>query len=472
VPLDIANKRGKKNMDYQLIDNSVLFAGQMKYVKGDIVPGSALSPELLKQYLRYKRLIPAQEAVVVSKPLTHSIKLSISVMAHPTREKYFPYLKKRLGGVPFSVDQKNCLLENSKASWRLYDRDVDFHVVIQDDSIVCDNFKERAIAFINEQEERRINERRPIQGYNFYFMKEKNETLKVENGCYMDNVTRGGVAICLPVKIIEAMLIEFDKQTSRHDDDRISAFMKKNGYKMCFPVPSLIDHKNEMKSLAGINETRKAWKFIDDMKVTIPKIIHQLWIGPKSAPLKWMYTWQDKNPEWEYRLWDEKAIMGTKWINQKHIDYYMSKGIWHGAKDVCQYEILYNHGGCFFDADAECLQHIDDLFLDEYDAWSYWENEKVRPGLIMPLLAATPGSKFAAELIGGLFQKSEVGEPWIDTGNKYVGEMYAKTKHNVKIYPSHYMSPEHFTGEKYTGFGKVYANHHFGTTLNIYNKGI
>ena len=28
----------------------------------------------------------------------------------------------------------------------------------------------------------------------------------------------------------------------------------------------------------------------------IPKIIHQLWIGPKPAPSKLMQTWKEKNP--------------------------------------------------------------------------------------------------------------------------------------------------------------------------------
>ena len=29
----------------------------------------------------------------------------------------------------------------------------------------------------------------------------------------------------------------------------------------------------------------------------IPKIIHQIWIGPKPAPTKFMDTWKEKNPE-------------------------------------------------------------------------------------------------------------------------------------------------------------------------------
>ncbi len=461
-------------MDYKWNDNSVYFHGQMKYVNGDTVPGNAFPPSLLDQYLRYKKVIPVNSvpAQVVLKPLSKSITLSMSIMAHTSRVKYFPYLKSRMEGAQWSIDKKNSLLENSKASWSMHDPEADFHVVVQDDSIVCDNFKERAIQFINEQEERRINERRPIQGYNFYLMKGKNETITVKDGCYMDNITRGGVAICLPVKLIEPMLKEFDKQTSRHDDDRISAFMKKNGYKMCFPVPSLIDHKHELKSLAGINEDRPAWKFIDDCTVAIPKIIHSLWIGPKPAPSKWMKTWKEKNPEWEYRLWDEKAVKNKKWINQAHIDYYYKLGIWHGVCDVCRYEILYEHGGFFAEADSTCQLPIDDLFFDDYDAYGVYEQERIRPGLISPLLACVKESKFAKELIGGLFQLNEVGEPWKTTGNQYMGEMVKKTTQKVKIFPSYFFNPVHLTGEKYQGLGRIYADQKWGTTLDGYSKGV
>ena len=31
----------------------------------------------------------------------------------------------------------------------------------------------------------------------------------------------------------------------------------------------------------------------------IPKIIHQIWIGPKPAPTKFMDTWKEENPDFE-----------------------------------------------------------------------------------------------------------------------------------------------------------------------------
>ena len=396
-------------------------------------------------------------------------------MAHPSRAEFFPYLQEKLS-IPlsqFSIDQHNNLLDNCKASWMLHNPEADFHVVIQDDSIVCEDFAERAISFISEQETKRIRENRPVQGYNFFLKQDRNKApIRPEGGCFIDMVTRGGVAICLPVLCIKPMLEEFDRQTSRHDDDRISEYVRKNNYRMAFPVPSLIDHRCDLGSVAGNKKSLRAYQFIDRKPVTIPKIIHQLWVGDKPRPDKWMQTWQVMNPDWEYRVWDNNTVKSTKWINQKHVDYYFDRKIWHGVSDVCTYEILFNHGGFMISADSVCEEPIDDLFTAQHDSYGVYENEKVRPGLISPLLASMKGGLFAAELIEGLRQKETVGEPWITTGNKYMGEMYLKTKQNVKIFPSHYFNPEHFTGEVYAGTDTVYARQKWGTTRNAYAEGV
>jgi hypothetical protein len=403
------------------------------------------------------------------------VKLSISVMAHPARAAFFPYLQEKLQ-LPlsqFSIDLKNNLLENSKASWMLHDPEATHHCVIQDDAIVCDNFREKAIAFITTQEEKRINEGRPVQGYNFFLKQDPNRSpLWIKDGVYTDNVTRGGVAICLPVDRIKPMLQEFDRQRSRHDDDRISEYVKRNGMKILFPVPSLIGHRCEVPSIANNTVSRPVWKFSGEDPVTIPRIIHQLWIGPHPAPRKWLKTWEDMHPDWEYQLWGNDEIRKTKWINQKHIDYYMHQQLWHGVSDVCTYEILHNHGGFMIGADAICLAPIDELFYNDFDAYSVYEQEKIRPGLISPLHASIKGSVFAAELIEGLRQKDPGGVPWQTVGNQYMGEMFRKTRARVKIFPSHYFNPVHLTGLKYEGPDKIYALQKWGTTKQNYHEGI
>lgn len=202
----------------------------------------------------------------------------------------------------------------------------------------------------------------------------------------------------------------------------------------------------------------------------IPKIIHHIWVGPKPPPLHWMRSWVDKNPGWQYILWDNERIKARKFKNQKHIDYYWERGIWHGVADVARYEILLAFGGIMPGSDCECLLPIEELFGAGTENYMVYENEVARPGLISPLLACVADSKFAAELIDGLFEKDSVGEPWKTTGNLYMQQMVAKTKEKITIFPSHFFNPVHFTGVAYKGNGKIYGMQHWGTTKGLYGK--
>ena len=124
-------------------------------------------------------------------------------------------------------------------------------------------------------------------------------------------------------------------------------------------------------------------------------------------------------------------------------------------------------------ADAVCLNPIDELYYNDYDAYSVYEHETLRPGLISPLHACKKGSLFAKELIDGLKRKATVGEPWKTTGNAYMGEMFKKTKAQVKIFPSHYFNRPHFADEKeYDGPDKIYARQMWGTSKLIYAQGV
>ena len=50
-------------------------------------------------------------------------------------------------------------------------------------------------------------------------------------------------------------------------------------------------------------------------KQIIPKKIHQIWIGPKKLPYKykkWMQSWKNFNPKWEYFLCADDPLINLK----------------------------------------------------------------------------------------------------------------------------------------------------------------
>ena len=199
---------------------------------------------------------------------------------------------------------------------------------------------------------------------------------------------------------------------------------------------------------------------------TIPKIIHTTWVGKEMPPqvAAWIETWKRHHPQWQHMLWDNDAVFSRRWRNQKHLDFYREREVWAGVADIVRIETLFEYGGFNAGADAECLHPIDELFECNADAFVSYENEKVRGGLTTPLLAASQGNALAFALRSLLTLKEQVGEPWLSTGNRFTTDVIAALEYpRLKIWPSHFFIPNHYTGERYAGGSRVYADHKWGS---------
>ncbi len=95
-------------------------------------------------------------------------------------------------------------------------------------------------------------------------------------------------------------------------------------------------HETTVKNMTGIPK--------------IPKIIHQIWIGPLPRPEKykrWQTTWQTL-PGWSYKLWTDEDVADLQLTNSDI--YYKEKN--YGARaDILRIEILNQIGGVYVDMD-------------------------------------------------------------------------------------------------------------------------
>lgn len=197
----------------------------------------------------------------------------------------------------------------------------------------------------------------------------------------------------------------------------------------------------------------------------IPKIIHQIWVGDQSKrPDRFIKTWQELNPTWEHRLWTE-ANMPESWI-KPHFDACPSLA---GKADILRYQLLHMHGGFFIDADAECIRPLDDDLTDN-EAFCCWENEQIRAGLMSNgYLASIPKNPFLWEMLNTIGQRPNMEyhpmQTWMITGPLLLTNVVSGMRYErMKVYPSHYFIPKHYTGLEYTGDGKIYAKQYWGTT--------
>jgi len=206
----------------------------------------------------------------------------------------------------------------------------------------------------------------------------------------------------------------------------------------------------------------------------IPKIIHQIWIGPKEPPTKPMDTWKDLNQDFEYIRWNEEEFI------KRDMEFECQNRIGEieqmcGKADIIRLELLYKYGGVFIDADSLCIEPIGELLDNNF---MIYENEQLRKGLIANgIMGFTPKHRFIKECID-FIKNNEVSHrktgllPWQITGPVLVTNIFNQNKYNdIIILPSYTFLPIHNTGLEYQGHGKIYSHHLWGSTnFNKYDK--
>ena len=192
----------------------------------------------------------------------------------------------------------------------------------------------------------------------------------------------------------------------------------------------------------------------------IPKVIHQIWIGTNEPPVDAIESWKDKNPSWIHIFWNEEMIKDKFPDGLKNQKQYEIEKTWHGKADILRYEILYEFGGFYIDADSTCLRALEDEFLDN-DSFACYENETVREGLIANgYLGATKKNSLIEILIDEIPSRDiEIGYSYQTTGPGFLTEMVKKYEYEpLTVYPSWYFIPTHHTGVKYQGDFEPYCD--------------
>jgi len=185
--------------------------------------------------------------------------------------------------------------------------------------------------------------------------------------------------------------------------------------------------------------------------MSIPKIIHQIWLGPNPRPKFWMKTWSQDYltafPEWQYKLWTETEIQALGLINQKIYDLYQKSNNpmkWAGMADVVRYEILDRFGGVYIDSDSIWVNRRDlSILLDQCqesgkEVFAGWEPEQSY--LATGVLGAIPRSsamKKVIEILPRRCKNHGLKMPYISVGPL----LFNKVIEEVKVFPAKYFYP-------------------------------
>lgn len=208
-----------------------------------------------------------------------------------------------------------------------------------------------------------------------------------------------------------------------------------------------ITQLDEWHALANKYSLYKKGIFLNDQnEEKIPKIIHQIWIGPKKFPSKyskWASTWKKLNPTWIYKFWTESNLVELKFKNQRKID--SSKNIGYKT-DLIRYEILEKFGGIYIDTDFECIRPIPDDFLKyNFVSCLVFSNQ---PQIANGMMMSKVNSKLINEIINNIKFDGKTEDPMKiinSSGASNLTRQYLlldnKEKEKCLILPSNYFYP-------------------------------
>jgi hypothetical protein len=180
------------------------------------------------------------------------VKLSASVMAHPSREAEVGRLLAALDRpVPVAWDDEgppsgngDRVWRTARKGWELADPEADWHALIQDDAVPCEDFLaglERALAYVP-----------PDAVVSPYLGTGRNVPIRWEAMARAADSAGAtwvrsqklmwGVCIVLPVGLIGEMITHSDRRAGVPDDMRVAGWAERTRREVWYTWPSLVDH--------------------------------------------------------------------------------------------------------------------------------------------------------------------------------------------------------------------------------------
>ncbi len=206
--------------------------------------------------------------------------------------------------------------------------------------------------------------------------------------------------------------------------------------------------------------------------MSIPKLLHQVWLGPRPRPAEWMHTWRDLNPSYDHRIWNEAELAALGIVNRHVYDRYLSEGVYDGAADVARVEILNRLGGMYVDADSVAVRPIDDALLEAgFFAVREPASGMGEPGLVgNACMGGVAGHPVLERYVRVLSEVVGVRPMWRLTGPGALTEVLERsTEEDIRVLPAWTFYDKALDGSPVVG-GEPFGRHFWSTTAERWSK--
>jgi hypothetical protein len=119
-------------------------------------------------------------------------------------------------------------------------------------------------------------------------------------------------------------------------------------------------HQFESQCLVGSYGTAAGIETLEPMRMLIPRVFHQVWLGGDRLPdefARYQQTWLRFNPGWDLKLWTEDNLPSGL-IREEAYERLRSPV---ERCDILRLELPLRFGGIYLDCDFECLRPIEPI---------------------------------------------------------------------------------------------------------------
>jgi inositol phosphorylceramide mannosyltransferase catalytic subunit len=183
--------------------------------------------------------------------------------------------------------------------------------------------------------------------------------------------------------------------------------------------------------------------------VLIPRLFHQIWVGPEPLPdefAAYQKSWVAKNPGWELHFWNDDNL--PEGCRRPEV-YDGSRTVWERA-DILRLEVVNLFGGVHVDADFECLRSIEPLIGDAEFFIGYRKGSHVNGALF----GAVAGHPLLDEGLRDIRPREDGAYDKDATGPKFL-ERLLTDREGVE-----YFGPDVFYPRTPDELDRAYAVHH------------
>lgn len=210
--------------------------------------------------------------------------------------------------------------------------------------------------------------------------------------------------------------------------------------------------------------------------MTIPRILHQIWIGEKQLP-EWTLRWAELTT-WKYRLWNETDITSLLEDYPTLLplyERYIEEGSMNGASNIARVAILHNYGGVYIDADTEFVADFADADFMDGDAFMVHSpnvpfNRDGSPSrLANGVMGTTKAHSYLDAYIRALGKVNldDLNPSWRKTGSELMTTVFnRRRKKDIPVLKAHTFLPYNLRHKQVGPL--TYGIHRYGTTRNLY----